>query len=138
MLKIIIVFWLIVLHELFYVFCMVGYTVLAEESATVFCDEHIILYAYASEIFIGLKFVEIKEFRAMSVGLPFVNESWNEVNARLVGHYKTFFEAATHAQAVGAKLLKIGARLFVEAYVDLVESLHVVHIHAHHVSQTVG
>ena len=89
MLKIIIVFWLIVLHELFYVFCMVGYTVLAEESATVFCDEHIILYAYASEIFIGLEFVEIKEFRAMSVGLPFVNESWNEVNARLVGHYKT-------------------------------------------------
>ena len=70
------------------------------------------------------------------LGLPFVDKGGNEVYAGLVGNDKSFLQAASHAQGVGAEL-RGGARLLVVAYVHLAQSFHVVHVHAHHVSQSV-
>ena len=68
--------------------------------------------------------------------LPVVDEGRDEVNSRLVGYHETFLQTATHTQAVGTELLQIRAYLFVETNVNLVEVLHVVNIHSHHVAQT--
>ena len=73
----------------------------------------------------------------MAALAPVVDEVGNEVDARLVGDDEAFLQAAPHAQGVGAELVEDGACLRVEAHVDLVEVLHVVHVHAHHVAQSV-
>ena len=45
---------------------MIRYAVLAKESASVLCDEDIVLYTYASEVLVGLNLVEVEEFGALS------------------------------------------------------------------------
>ena len=117
---------------------MVGYSVLSDKAATVFSDEHIVLNTDASEVLIGLEFVKVEELFAVSACLPVVDEGRNEIDAGLVGHHESFFQSAAHAQAVSAKLFEVGSCLLVEAYVDLVEVLHIMHVKAHHVSQPVG
>ena len=69
--------------------------------------------------------------------LPVVDESGDEVDARLVCHHEAFLKTASHAQAVCAELVKAWTCLLVEAYVYLVERLHVVYVHTHHVSESV-
>ena len=117
---------------------MVRNAVLAEESATILCDEHIVFNTDTSEVLVGLELVEIEELSAMARSLPVVDEGRDKVYARLVGNNEAFLKAASHAQTVGAKLVEAWTCLSVEAYVDLVETLHVVNVHTHHVAQSVG
>ena len=63
---------------------MIRDALLAEETAAVLRYQHVILNADASEVLVGLEFVEVQEFFAVSVGTPLVDELGNEVDARLV------------------------------------------------------
>ena len=74
----------------------------------------------------------------MFLCLPIVDEGWDEVDSRLVCNDKAFFQTSTHAQIIGSKLLKIRPCFFIKAYIDLVKAFHIVHIHTHHVTQSVG
>ena len=74
----------------------------------------------------------------MAAGAPVVDEVGDEVDTRLVGDDEALLEAASHAEAVGAKLLEVGSCLLVKSHIDLVEGLHVVDVHTHHVAQSVG
>lgn len=130
------ILFLVGCHELLNIFWMIRYAVFAQESATIFGDEYIVLNSDTTEIFIGLNLVEVEEFCTVTGCLPVVDEGRDEVNSRLVGYHKTFLQTATHTQAVGTELLQIRAYLFVETNVNLVEVLHVVNIHSHHVAQT--
>ena len=65
---------------------------------------------------------------------PEVDEVGDEVDARLVSDDEALLQPSAHAQTVGAKLLEVGACLIVEAYVDLSQTLHIVHVHTHHVA----
>ena len=73
----------------------------------------------------------------MATCTPVVDECGDEVDAWFVGHNEAFLKATTHAQAVGSKLLQVGASLLVKSYIDLFQTLHVVYIHTHHVTQAV-
>ena len=116
---------------------MIRYALLAEEAAAVLGDEDVVLDADAAEVLILFDFVEAEELLAVAALAPVVDEGRDEVDARLVGDDEAFLQAAPHAQGVGTELVENGARLLVEAHVDLVEILHVVHVHAHHVAQSV-
>ena len=116
---------------------MIRDTLRSEESATLLRDEDIVLDADATEVLIGLQLVEIQEFLAMPAGLPVVDEGRNEIDTWLVGHHEAFFQLTTHTQTVGTKLFQIRTCLLVEAHVDLSETLHIVHVHTHHMSQSV-
>ena len=129
---------LIVLHKLLDVIRMVWYAVFADEAAAILCYEHIVLDTYAAKVFVALEHVEVEEFGTMSRCFPVVDKGWDEVDARLVGYDKALFEAAAHTQAVGAKLVEAWTCLGVEANVYLVERLHIVNVHTHHMSQSVG
>ena len=132
------ILFLVGCHELLNIFWMIRYAVFAQESATIFGDEYIVLNSDTTEIFIGLNLVEVEEFCTVTGCLPVVDEGRDEVNSRLVGYHETFLQTATHTQAVGTELLQIRAYLFVETNVNLVEVLHVVNIHSHHVAQTMA
>ena len=128
--------YLVVLHKCFHVIDVVGDAVFADEATTVMGDEHVVFYAYATEVLVGFELVVTQEVFAMAFGAPFVDEGGNEVDAWFVGNDKAFFESAAHAQTVGAKLFEVRTGLLVKSYIHLVEILHVVHVHTHHVSQT--
>lgn len=130
--------YLVVLHKCFHVIDVVGDAVFADEATTVMGDEHVVFYAYATEVLVGFELVVTQEVFAMAFGAPFVNEGGNEVDAWFVGNDKAFFESAAHAQTVGAKLFEVRTGFFVKAHVDLVERFHVVYVHSHHVAQAVG
>ena len=117
---------------------MIGYAFLANEAASVGCYQHIVLYSYAAEVLIGLQKVEVEEILAVSRSPPIVDKGRYEVDSRLVGDDKAFLETTSHAQRIGAELFEVGAHLVVETYVDLSQPLHVVYVHAHHVTQSVG
>ena len=116
---------------------MVGNAFRTKETAAVLCDEDIVLNADTAKVLVSLKLIEIDELLAMSAGLPIVDEGRDEVDARFVGKHETFFELAAHTQTVRSKLFKIRTCLFVETYIDLSQSFHVVNVHTHHVSQSV-
>ena len=119
----------------FFQFCrVVGYALATQETASVLGDQHIVLDAYATKVLVGFQLVEDKELLAVSAGLPLVNQSGDEIDARLVSDNKTFLQLASHAQAISAKLFQVGARLIVETYIDLSQTFHVVNIHTHHVT----
>ena len=118
------ILFLVGCHELLNIFWMIRYAVFAQESATIFGDEYIVLNSDTTEIFIGLNLVEVEEFCTVTGCLPVVDEGRDEVNSRLVGYHETFLQTATHTQAVGTELLQIRAYLFVETNVNLVEVLH--------------
>ena len=116
---------------------MIGDALRAKESATLLRDENVILDADAAEVLIRLELVEVDELLAVSAGFPVVDERRDEIDAGLVGKHETFLQLAAHTQTVGAELFEVRACLLVEAHVYLSQSLHVVYIHTHHVSQTV-
>ena len=72
----------------------------------------------------------------MAACLPVVDEGRNEVDTWFVGHHEVLLQAASHAEAVGAKLVG-WLHLVVETNVFLVERLHVMHVKTHHVSKSV-
>ena len=73
----------------------------------------------------------------MAALAPVVDEVGDEVDARLVGDDEAFLQTTTHAQAIRTKLVENRARFRVETHVDLVEIFHVVHVHSHHVTESV-
>ena len=117
---------------------LIRYPVFAQEAASVGGDEDVVLDADASEVLVGLELVEVEELGAVSRAPPFVDEGRDEVDAGFVRDDKALLQAASHAQAIGAELFQVWPHLVVEADVGLSEPLHVVHVHAHHVSQAVG
>ena len=116
---------------------MVGYALLAEEAAACGGDEHVVFDAHAAEILEFLDFVEAEELGIRALAPPKVDEVGDEVYARFVGDHMAYFQAAGKAQTGKAELGR-GARLGIVAHVDLPETFHVVHVHAHGVSQSVG
>ena len=104
---------------------MIRDALVAEEATTVVRDENVVLDADTAEILVGFEHVEVQEFLAMPAGLPVIDEGGDKVDAWFVGHHESFFQSSTHAQTVRSKLLKVRTRLFVEAHIDLSESLHV-------------
>ena len=77
-------------HVVLYILWMIRNAVFAQESATVFGDEYIVLNSDTTEIFVGLNLVEVEEFCTMAGCLPVVDEGRDEVNSRLIGYYETF------------------------------------------------
>ena len=116
---------------------MVRYALASNESATVLRNEHIVFNSYASKVLVGLKQVKVDELLAVAAGLPVVYKCRNEVDTRLVSHHEALLQTTSHAQTVGTKLFEVRSRLLVEAHVYLVQVLHVVNVHSHHVSKTV-
>lgn len=106
---------------------MVRYSVFAEETATVLCDEDVVFDAYAAEVLVSLNLVEVEELGTMARSLPVVDECGDEVDAWLVSHDETFLQTASHAQAVCTELVEARACFLIEANVDLVETFHVVY-----------
>ena len=116
---------------------MIGDALVAQEAAAVTGNEHVVLDADSTKVFVCFDFVETQELFAVTTGFPLVDECRDEVDAWLVGDDKALFQLATHAQAVGAKLFEVRTRLVVETDIDLAQSFHVVNIHSHHVAQSV-
>ena len=84
------ILFLVGCHELLNIFWMIRYAVFAQESATIFGDEYIVLNSDTTEIFIDLNLVEVEEFCTVTGCLPVVDEGRDEVNSRLVGYHETF------------------------------------------------
>ena len=84
---------------------MIRHALGAEESATVGRDEQVVLDADATKIFIALDGVEIQEVAVRALGAPEVDQVGDEVDARLVGHHMSHFQAAAKAQAGQTKLI---------------------------------
>ena len=116
---------------------MIRDALLAQEAAAIGGDEDVVLDADAAKVLVGLQFVKVEELGAVAAGTPVVDQGWNEVDARLVGHHKALLQTAAHAQGVGAELVQTGPGLLVKADVDLPQAFHVMHIHTHHVAQAV-
>lgn len=76
------ILFLVGCHELLNIFWMIRYAVFAQESATIFGDEYIVLNSDTTEIFIGLNLVEVEEFCTVTGCLPVVDEGRDEVNSR--------------------------------------------------------
>ena len=74
------ILFLVGCHELLNIFWMIRYAVFAQESATIFGDEYIVLNSDTTEIFIGLNLVEVEEFCTVTGCLPVVDEGRDEVN----------------------------------------------------------
>ena len=58
---------------------MVGDAFLAEETAAVGRDEHVVFDADATEVLVFLDFVEVEEFSIRAVRAPEVNEVGDEI-----------------------------------------------------------
>ena len=116
---------------------MIWYSVLANEATTVFGYEYVVFYAYATKILVFLQFVEAQEVGTMLVGFPFVDKGRNKVYAWFIGNHKSFFQTASHSQAVCSKLFEVRTGFFIKTYVYLVKVLHIVNVHTHHVAESV-
>ena len=121
---------LVFCHIFLHVIGMIWNALLAEETASVLGDENVVFYTYSAKVLICLEQVEVDEFLAVSACLPVVDEGGNEIYSRFVCHYEILLEAASHAQAIRAKLVR-WLHLVVKTYVFLVESLHVVNVESH-------
>jgi hypothetical protein len=106
-------------HEVFEILGMVGDALGTEESAAVLGDQQVVLNTDATEILVGLEFVEIKELLTMSLFPPKVDKMGDEVDTGFVGQYKALFQFATHTQTISAELFKVRTRFVIEPYVDL-------------------
>ena len=60
----------------------------------------------------------------------------DEVDAWLVGHHESWLQTTSASQTVQSELRR-WLHLIVEAHVVLSESLHVVYVHSHHVTESV-
>ena len=67
---------------------MIRYALVAKESASFGGDEYVVFKSYSAEVLVCLDFVEVKVFGTVAAGTPAVDEVWNEVDARLVGHHE--------------------------------------------------
>ena len=114
---------------------MVGNDVVAEEAATVFGDEDVVFQSDTAKILVGLHQFVVDEVLVQSLRTPIVDEVGNEIDARFIGHDKSFLQTLAAAQGIGAELCA-GLYLFVEADVVLSESFHIVNIETHHVAKT--
>ena len=76
----------------------------AEEAASVGRNEHVVFNSDASKILEFFDFIEIEKFRVCSFSAPEVDEVWDEIDARFVGHDKALFKATGKTQRGGAKL----------------------------------
>lgn len=125
---------LVLAHELLYVFWMIWNALLAEEAAAVACDENVVLDTDSTEILVCLQLLIVDEILVETLGAPFVDEGRDEIDSRFICYYETFFEAAAHTQAVGTELFQVRTNFLIESYIDLVEILHIVYVHSHHVT----
>ena len=76
----------------------------AEEATSVGRNEHVVFNSDASKILEFFDFIEIEKFRVCSFFAPEVDEVWDEIDARFVGHDKALFKATGKTQRGGAKL----------------------------------
>ena len=76
-------------HKLLYILRMIGDAVGAEETATVLGDEHIVLDADTTEVFVGFQQVEVQELCTMSALAPVVDEGRDEIDAPSLTRYST-------------------------------------------------
>lgn len=115
---------------------MVGDDFFAQDAAAIRGDEDVVLKTDTTKVAVGFQQVVVDELLVETFALPFVDERGDEIDAGFVGEHPAGLDASSAAQTVGAEL-RGGAYLIVEAYIDLPESLHVVNVHTHHVSESV-
>ena len=69
---------------------MIRNAFLAEEAASILCDEDIVLDTYTTEVLICLKHVKVEELSAVLLGFPVIDKSRDEVDTRFVSDYEAF------------------------------------------------
>lgn len=102
-----------------YVVYVVGDSILAQETASLCCDEDVVLQTDASKVLVGLYLIKAEEFCTMSFALPVVYERRDKVDAWLVGHHPTLMQTSSTAKTVGAELIQIRTNLFVKSHIRL-------------------
>lgn len=108
----------------------------AKDTATVCGDEDVVFDADSAKVLPLLEFVEVDVVLVGALSMPLIDEGRDEVAAGLIGDDKAGLEATTAAEAAETELSG-GARLVVVADVDLAVVFHIVHVEAHHVTETV-
>ena len=106
------------------------------EARTAGDNQNIVFQTDAPEVLVCVYCIEIQEISVHFLRTPFVYQVRNEITARLVSDDKPLLQAAPHTQGSQSKLVG-RAYFFVITYVTLPQVFHIVHINAHHVTQSV-
>ena len=117
-----------------YIVYVVGDSILAQETASLCCDEDVVLQTDASKVLVGLYLIKAEEFCTMSFALPVVDERRDKVDAWFVGNDKSLLQTASHAKTTCSELVEIWSYLIIKANIHLIKGLHVVYVHAHHMT----
>ncbi len=124
-------------HIFLHILSVVGDDVVSEYAGSVGGDEEVVLDADAAKVAVLVYDVKVEILGIGTLGFPLVDESGDEVDARLISDDESLLQAPAEAEAGGAEL---GRRLYlvIKSDVLLSESFHIVYVHAEHVAESVG
>ena len=71
---------------------------LPQDPATFGCQQDVVFETNAAKVTVAIQFVVVDEILEFLLRLPTVNESRNEIDARLVGDDKSLMQPSAHAQ----------------------------------------
>ena len=77
-------------HVFLYVFWMIRNAVFANESATIIGDEYIVFDADSTKVLVGLNLIKIEEFCTVTLCLPVIDKSRDEVYTWLISYNESF------------------------------------------------